>query len=144
MDAADRLVFVDLETTAPVPAMTDTEVGIVRLEGHQVVDEWSSLINPGCEIPGPIQAFTGISDEMVAGAPRFSAGRRVGAREAARGGVRRTQCAFRLLVPARRVSRARGSIFRPTFVHVKLLPRLFPNTLATIWTRMMERHLPDL
>jgi DNA polymerase III subunit epsilon len=44
----------------------------VRLEGHQVVDEWSSLINPGCEIPGPIQVFTGISDEMVADAPRFA------------------------------------------------------------------------
>jgi DNA polymerase III subunit epsilon len=73
MDAADRLVFVDLETTGASAGYDRiTEVGIVRLEGHQVVDEWSSLINPGCEIPGPIQVFTGISDEMVADAPRFA------------------------------------------------------------------------
>jgi DNA polymerase III subunit epsilon len=73
MDAADRLVFVDLETTgASAGHDRITEVGIVRMEGHQVVDEWSSLINPGCEIPRSIQAFTGISNEMVAGAPRFA------------------------------------------------------------------------
>src|SRR5580704_10048226 len=73
MDAADRLVFVDLETTGARAGYDRiTEVGIVRMEGHQVVDEWSSLINPGCEIPRSIQAFTGISNEMVAGAPRFA------------------------------------------------------------------------
>ncbi len=73
MDAADRLVFVDLETTGASAGYDRiTEVGIVRMEGLQVVDEWSSLINPGCEIPRPIQVFTGISNEMVAGAPRFA------------------------------------------------------------------------
>ena len=73
MVAADRLVFVDLETTGASAGYDRiTEVGIVRMEGHQVVDEWSSLINPGCEIPRPIQAFTGISNEMVADAPRFA------------------------------------------------------------------------
>jgi DNA polymerase III subunit epsilon len=73
MDAADTLVFVDLETTGGNPAHHRiTEVGIVRVENGVAVDEWSSLINPECLIPAYIEAFTGISNEMVAHAPRFS------------------------------------------------------------------------
>src|ERR1700690_4499602 len=72
MDAADSLVFVDLETTGGNPAFHRiTEIGIVRVVGGEVVEEWSSLVNPQCEIPSYIQAFTGISNEMVAGAPPF-------------------------------------------------------------------------
>ena len=67
------LVFVDLETTGGNAAFHRiTEVGIVRMEGGVVVEEWSSLINPECRIPAYIEAFTGISNEMVAGAPRFA------------------------------------------------------------------------
>ncbi|MGO9935833.1 MAG: exonuclease domain-containing protein [Steroidobacteraceae bacterium] len=74
MDAADNLVFVDLETTGGNAAHHRiTEIGIVRVENGEVVDEWSSLVNPGCEIPSYIVAFTGISNEMVAAAPRFAA-----------------------------------------------------------------------
>jgi DNA polymerase-3 subunit epsilon len=73
MDAADRFVFVDLETTGANAAHDRiTEIGVVRIEDGQVVDTWSSLVNPGCDIPSPIQAFTGISNEMVSDAPRFS------------------------------------------------------------------------
>ena len=61
------LVFVDLETTGGNAAFHRiTEVGIVRMEGGVVVEEWSSLINPECRIPAYIEAFTGISNEMVA------------------------------------------------------------------------------
>jgi DNA polymerase-3 subunit epsilon len=74
MDAADKLIFVDLETTGGNAAHDRiTEVGIVRVEDGVVVDEWSSLVNPGCAIPADIEAFTGISDAMVAAAPRFAA-----------------------------------------------------------------------
>ncbi len=67
------LVFVDLETTGGNAAYHRiTEVGIVRVQDDRVVEEWSSLVNPECRIPAYIAAFTGISDEMVAGAPRFS------------------------------------------------------------------------
>jgi DNA polymerase-3 subunit epsilon len=67
------LVFVDLETTGGNAAFHRiTEVGIVRMQDDRVVEEWSSLVNPECRIPDYIQAFTGITDEMVAGAPRFS------------------------------------------------------------------------
>jgi DNA polymerase-3 subunit epsilon len=67
------LVFVDLETTGGNAAFHRiTEVGIVRMKDDRVVEEWSSLVNPECRIPAYIEAFTGISNEMVAGAPRFS------------------------------------------------------------------------
>ena len=36
------------------------------------VEEWSSLVNPECRIPAYIESFTGISNEMVAEAPRFA------------------------------------------------------------------------
>jgi DNA polymerase-3 subunit epsilon len=73
MDAADNLVFVDLETTGANPAYHRiTEVGIVRIQNGVLVEEWSSLVNPECPISPYIEAFTGISSEMVADAPRFA------------------------------------------------------------------------
>ncbi len=67
------LAFVDLETTGGNAAYHRiTEVGIVRMENGVVVEEWSSLVNPECPIPPYIEAFTGITNEMVAGAPRFA------------------------------------------------------------------------
>jgi DNA polymerase-3 subunit epsilon len=67
------LVFVDLETTGGNAAFHRiTEVGIVRMERGQVVEEWSSLVNPESRIPSYIEAFTGITNEMVAHAPRFA------------------------------------------------------------------------
>jgi DNA polymerase III subunit epsilon len=73
MDAADTLVFVDLETTGGNPAYHRiTEVGIVRMKNGELLEEWSSLVNPECAIPPYIEAFTGISSEMVVDAPRFA------------------------------------------------------------------------
>src|SRR5450631_3429101 len=48
-----------------------TEVGIVRIDGGRA-SEWSSLINPERSIPGAIQSLTGITNAMVADAPRFA------------------------------------------------------------------------
>ena len=68
----EDLVFVDLETTGGNAAHHRiTEVGIVRVRGG-VVEEWSSLVNPECTIPSYIERFTGITNEMVADAPRFA------------------------------------------------------------------------
>jgi DNA polymerase-3 subunit epsilon len=67
------LVFVDLETTGGNAAYDRiTEVGLVRIAGGELVEEWSSLVNPGRSIPPYIEAFTGISNSMVADAPRFA------------------------------------------------------------------------
>ncbi len=70
---APSLAFVDLETTGTVAAEDRvTEIGIVRVESGRVIDEWSTLVNPGRPIPPAIQALTGISDAMVAAAPVFA------------------------------------------------------------------------
>src|SRR5450631_4605749 len=67
------LVFVDLETTGGNAAYHRiTEIGIVRIAGGECVEQWSSLVNPECRIPPYIEAFTGISNAMVADAPRFA------------------------------------------------------------------------
>jgi DNA polymerase-3 subunit epsilon len=63
---------VDLETTGGMAAQHRViEVGIVLLDGGVVIDEWSSLVQPGVRIPPAIAAFTGIDDGMVADAPSF-------------------------------------------------------------------------
>lgn len=73
MDAADTLAFVDLETTGGNPAYDRiTEIGIIRVQNGELLEEWSSLVNPECPISPYIEAFTGISSEMVADAPLFA------------------------------------------------------------------------
>ena len=68
---APAAAFVDLETTGTTAGEHRvTEIGIVRVDGR-AVNEWSTLINPECSIPPGIQALTGITNAMVAGAPRF-------------------------------------------------------------------------
>jgi len=65
------LAIVDIETTGgSVTRDRITEIGIVEVD-EQGVREWSTLIDPGIPIPPAIQRFTGITDTMVAGAPRF-------------------------------------------------------------------------
>jgi DNA polymerase III subunit epsilon len=67
------LVFVDLETTGGNAAYDRiTEIGTVRLKDGALVEEWSSLVNPECPIPDYIESFTGITNRMVADAPRFA------------------------------------------------------------------------
>jgi DNA polymerase-3 subunit epsilon len=73
---ARRYCFVDLETTGTSAARERiTEVGIVTvdIDGDSLrVSEWSSLVNPERAIPSEIQWLTGITNEMVRGAPRFA------------------------------------------------------------------------
>ncbi|MCM5678794.1 exonuclease domain-containing protein [Schlegelella sp. S2-27] len=66
-----RLAFVDLETTGGTPnGDRITEVAVIQVDEGGVT-EWSSLVNPGMSIPPFVQGLTGITNEMVAGAPRF-------------------------------------------------------------------------
>ncbi|MDH3809245.1 MAG: exonuclease domain-containing protein [Desulfuromonadales bacterium] len=69
----ERLVFIDLETTG-TSILNDriTEVGFCEVHDGAVVEEWSSLINPGRPISPFIEQITGITTEMVSEAPRFS------------------------------------------------------------------------
>jgi DNA polymerase-3 subunit epsilon len=70
---AGEIACVDLETTGG-HAVRDRviEAGIVLLRDGEVVDEYATLVNPGVRIPHAIQQFTGISEAMVADAPRFA------------------------------------------------------------------------
>jgi len=74
---APSIAFVDVETTGTAPgAARVTEIGIVRVIEGEVVEEWSSLVNPECSIPEAIQALTGITNDMVRNAPTFAQIRR--------------------------------------------------------------------
>ncbi len=66
------LIAFDLETTGLNPK-TDAiiEIGAVRFTESRIEDEFSVLINPGRSIPGFITQLTGISNEMVRGAPNI-------------------------------------------------------------------------
>ena len=67
------LAIVDLETTGAHPAHDRvTEIAVIEVEGGEVRDEWSTLVNPETPIPAAIQALTGITNDMVAGAPTFA------------------------------------------------------------------------
>ena len=66
------IVFVDVETTGAHPAYDRiTEIGLVSVDPGGARQEWTTLVNPGVSIPPAIQSLTGISNEMVALAPRF-------------------------------------------------------------------------
>lgn len=68
------VAVIDFETTGLSPSMGDraTEIAIVILEGERVVDRYQSLMNAGVRISSFIEAYTGISNEMIAGAPAAS------------------------------------------------------------------------
>lgn len=70
-----RIAVIDFETTGLSPTMGDraTEIAIVILEGDRVVDRFQSLMNAGVRISGFIEAYTGISNEMIATAPTAAA-----------------------------------------------------------------------
>ena len=64
--------IVDIETTGgSYKNGKITEIAIYKFDGQFVVDEFVSLINPETYIPPYITELTGITNEMVEGAPRF-------------------------------------------------------------------------
>ncbi|HYH78230.1 MAG TPA: 3'-5' exonuclease [Longimicrobium sp.] len=69
----EEWVVVDFETTggSPYRGHRVTEVGAVCVSGGKITDSYSTLVNPDRRIPGMITSLTGITEQMVAGAPRF-------------------------------------------------------------------------
>jgi len=67
-----NIVFIDLETTGANFARDRIlEIGLVEVS-EAGATEWSTLISPGVPISDFITGLTGIDDQMVAGAPKFS------------------------------------------------------------------------
>lgn len=70
-----RFAVVDVETTGMRARGDDrvTEIAVVHVDGPRVELAFQSLVNPGRPIPWRIAQLTGITESMVAGAPRFAA-----------------------------------------------------------------------
>ncbi|MGN1148252.1 MAG: exonuclease domain-containing protein [Lachnospiraceae bacterium] len=70
--AKDYVVF-DLETTGLSPAEDEIiELSGIKVRDNQVVEEFSTLVNPGRPIPFSATRINGITDKMVKTAPVLS------------------------------------------------------------------------
>ena len=64
--------IVDIETTGGMYLRDKiTEIAIIRTDGHEIISEFQSLVNPERSIPKHITGITGIDDHMVRHAPKF-------------------------------------------------------------------------
>ena len=158
MDAPDAeavphdLVFVDLETTGGNAAQHRiTEIGIVRVHRDVVVGEWNALVNPECTIPSYIESFTGITNEMVEGAPRFAeiadlvleklcAAAGPAAADAAPPVFAAHNARFDYSFLRAEFRRAGMRFSAPVLCTVKLSRRLFPEHPRHNLDAVMERH----
>jgi DNA polymerase III subunit epsilon len=67
-----KYAIIDIETTGGMPKRDKIiEIAIVIYDGSQIIDQFTSLVNPDRSIPYEITRITGIDDSMVVDAPRF-------------------------------------------------------------------------
>lgn len=64
---------VDVETTGTSPGdgARVTEIAVMQVSSGNLVEEYSTLVDPGRPIPPWVSRLTGITDRMVEGAPPF-------------------------------------------------------------------------
>jgi DNA polymerase III epsilon subunit family exonuclease len=75
-----RSIIFDTETTGltlPLVAPLEKqpkiiEIGILVVEGEDIVEEFNSLVHPGEQITGEITKITGITNDDLVGAPTFA------------------------------------------------------------------------
>ncbi|MBP5428882.1 MAG: PolC-type DNA polymerase III [Clostridia bacterium] len=67
---SDEMVVFDIETTGlDNRSCGITEIGAVLVRGGEIIDRFDTFVDPGMPIPPAISELTGITDEMVKGAP---------------------------------------------------------------------------
>lgn len=64
-------IVLDLETTGASPAngCAITEIGAIAVRGGEILEEFSTFVNPQVALPEYIINLTGITDEMLVDAP---------------------------------------------------------------------------
>ena len=68
----EMYAILDIETTGgKYNEEGITEIAIYRFDGHTVVDQFSSLVNPQRDIQPFVQRLTGINSKMLVNAPKF-------------------------------------------------------------------------
>ncbi len=69
----EEYVIFDLETTG-LKANQDRiiEIGAVKISGEEIIDTYSTLVNPGIKITPKIASLTGIKNKDLESAPSFS------------------------------------------------------------------------
>ncbi len=67
------MVSIDLETTGlDVSNAHIIEVGAVKFRDHEIIDTYTTLVDPQSPIPAKITAITGIHQENMLGAPKLN------------------------------------------------------------------------
>ncbi len=67
-----NFVVCDVETTGLSPVHNRiTEIALIRIQGNEITEKFSTLINPKQHIPAFITAMTGIRDDDVVNKPDF-------------------------------------------------------------------------
>jgi DNA polymerase III subunit epsilon len=67
-----RYAITDIETTGShASGNSIIEIAVIVWEDNEIVEEFQTLINPGIKLPLYITTLTGITDQMLVGAPTF-------------------------------------------------------------------------
>lgn len=121
-----EFIVFDIETTGlGVSKERITEIGAIKLRNHEVVDTFSTFVNPEKHIPEKITQITGIDDSMVADAPKEET----------------AVAAFLEFCGENAVVVAHNASFDTSFIRSAAARHRLPYTLTTIDTLAISRAM---
>jgi DNA polymerase III subunit epsilon len=72
--ATERFAVFDVESTGLDPEVDRiVQIAVVQVDGGEMRNRWSALVDPTCPIPARASAIHGITDDQIRGAPPFCA-----------------------------------------------------------------------